>query len=325
MPRDASGNYTLPPGNPVLSDTVIESTWANSTLSDIAVQLNNVLTRDGVLGPTAPMKGVDGTEALPAWTFASQPNSGWYRTATYLGLSYNGVLRTQVDATAIQFFVQPRCALVPAGDSDLVNKKFLTDPGTGYLPLAGGTLTGALYSNVSVGAPNINANSSVNTNQLGTGSGNLLITAPTMSLQNSAARLEFNGTNFRPAVDASVNLGSSTERWATIYAFNFTGNALTATTASTVVNGATNQAGRPLAADPGADSQSVGIGGMVCARADLGAASQSWGTAVAMSPGVATLTLFTSSGGTPVQTIAYGTWRFIGNAQGANGFWIRIA
>ena len=65
MPRDISGVYTLPAGNPVVNGTVIESAWANNTLSDIATQLNDVITRGGALGPTAPMKFADGTVALP--------------------------------------------------------------------------------------------------------------------------------------------------------------------------------------------------------------------------------------------------------------------
>lgn len=54
MPRDSSGNYTLPIGNPVIDGTVIDVDWANPTMADIAVQLNNVLTRDGLLGYTVP-------------------------------------------------------------------------------------------------------------------------------------------------------------------------------------------------------------------------------------------------------------------------------
>lgn len=65
MPRDLSGNYTLPIGNPVVADTIIESAWANTTLSDVATQLGNVVTRDGKLGPLAnvPMGGTKFTGA----------------------------------------------------------------------------------------------------------------------------------------------------------------------------------------------------------------------------------------------------------------------
>jgi hypothetical protein len=79
MPRDGSGNYTLPPGNPVVDGTVIDTLWANPTLADIALQLNNVITRDGLLGPTAPVLFADGTVALPGISWSAQPSLGFYR------------------------------------------------------------------------------------------------------------------------------------------------------------------------------------------------------------------------------------------------------
>lgn len=82
MPRDASGNYTLPAGNPVENDTIIDVNWANPTMADIAVQLNNVFTRDGVLGPTAPFKLVDGSVTAPGLSFTSEPGLGLYREAS---------------------------------------------------------------------------------------------------------------------------------------------------------------------------------------------------------------------------------------------------
>lgn len=82
MPRDGSGNYTLPAGNPVVTGTLIESAWANPTMSDFAVQFNNVLTRDGLLGPVNPFKLADGAVATPGLTWNSEPGLGWYRSAT---------------------------------------------------------------------------------------------------------------------------------------------------------------------------------------------------------------------------------------------------
>ena len=79
MPRDSSGVYTLPLGNPVITNTTIDSTWANPTMQDIAAQLNNVLTRDGLLGPLGPMKIADGTVNAPGLTWNSEPGMGWYK------------------------------------------------------------------------------------------------------------------------------------------------------------------------------------------------------------------------------------------------------
>lgn len=47
MPRDASGNYTLPAGNPVVPNTIIATNWANTTMQDIADALTNSLSVDG--------------------------------------------------------------------------------------------------------------------------------------------------------------------------------------------------------------------------------------------------------------------------------------
>jgi hypothetical protein len=64
MPRNAQGVYTLPAGNPVVAGTLIETTWANPTMSDIAAALTGSLPRDG----SAPMTGpliLAGNAALP--------------------------------------------------------------------------------------------------------------------------------------------------------------------------------------------------------------------------------------------------------------------
>lgn len=47
MPRNASSTYTLPAGNPVVPGTIIATTWANTTLTDIATALTQSLSTDG--------------------------------------------------------------------------------------------------------------------------------------------------------------------------------------------------------------------------------------------------------------------------------------
>lgn len=51
--RDGSGTYTLPAGNPVSTGTTISSTWANTTLTDIATALSNSIAKDGQTVATA--------------------------------------------------------------------------------------------------------------------------------------------------------------------------------------------------------------------------------------------------------------------------------
>jgi len=79
MPRDSNGLYALPDVNPVGDGDIIEADWANTTMSDIAVQLNNVITRDGLLGFVEPTLLVNGSALLPALAFVTQPNLGLFR------------------------------------------------------------------------------------------------------------------------------------------------------------------------------------------------------------------------------------------------------
>ena len=54
MPYNGSGTYSLyTPGNPIVTGTTISSTTMNSTLSDVATALSNVITRDGQSPATA--------------------------------------------------------------------------------------------------------------------------------------------------------------------------------------------------------------------------------------------------------------------------------
>ena len=53
MSRNGTGIYSLPAGNPVVTNTTISSTWANSTLTDIATALTGSVASDG----QTPMTG----------------------------------------------------------------------------------------------------------------------------------------------------------------------------------------------------------------------------------------------------------------------------
>lgn len=101
MSRDGSGNYTLPVGNPVVSGTIIDVNWANPTMADIAQQLNNVVTRDGVLGPLVPIPMPNGTQALPGMSFKLAPGTGLWREAAKAGYSCHGVAAWYTDSTGL--------------------------------------------------------------------------------------------------------------------------------------------------------------------------------------------------------------------------------
>lgn len=55
MARNGSGTYVLPAGNPVITGSVVSSTWANNTLNDIASALTGSLSADGQTNPTAAL------------------------------------------------------------------------------------------------------------------------------------------------------------------------------------------------------------------------------------------------------------------------------
>lgn len=65
MPRNGSGTYNLPGGNPVVTQTLITSSWANTTMADLAAAISQSLSKDGQTVPTAnlPMGGFRHTGA----------------------------------------------------------------------------------------------------------------------------------------------------------------------------------------------------------------------------------------------------------------------
>lgn len=82
MPRDASGNYTLPAGNPVVGGTIITANWANPTMDDIGNELTNSLDREGRGGMLVAFKNIDGSVSAPGITWTNEPTSGFFREGT---------------------------------------------------------------------------------------------------------------------------------------------------------------------------------------------------------------------------------------------------
>lgn len=131
MPRDGSGNYTLPAGNPVVTGTTVSSAWANTTMSDVAVQLNNVLTRDGLLGPVGPFKLVDGAVATPGLAFNSEAGLGLYRigsnTLAVATQNATPLVLSSSDGSISQLRVSPRLPSgTPQGMLTLQNQPYGT-------------------------------------------------------------------------------------------------------------------------------------------------------------------------------------------------------
>lgn len=105
MSRNSSGTYTLPTGNPVVSGTVIEANWANSTLDDISAALTDSLSRSGKGGMSASLRIIDGSVSVPGLAFANETGSGAYRAAagdwylTVLGANIARLRASGVDVT----------------------------------------------------------------------------------------------------------------------------------------------------------------------------------------------------------------------------------
>jgi hypothetical protein len=80
MPRDSSGNYSLPSlGNPAVTGTPITIAWWNGTSTDMASAFTDSLSRSGLGGMLVPFTLVDGSVGTPAFAFQNEPNTGLYR------------------------------------------------------------------------------------------------------------------------------------------------------------------------------------------------------------------------------------------------------
>jgi hypothetical protein len=136
MSRDASGNFNLPAGNPVLTNTVIESQWANPTMADIAAGLTDSLSRSGKGGMAAPlaMGGYKITALAAATIGTDAPQALQLRDATF-----NRLFPCTSDATGNNY------SGVAVLTAPLVN-------GSTFLFVADKTNTGAMSLQVNAGA-----------------------------------------------------------------------------------------------------------------------------------------------------------------------------
>ena len=82
MPRDASGNYTLPSGNPVVVGTTIDASWGNGLGNDLVTVLTDSLSRSGDGGMLVAFKNASGLVSAPGITWVSEPTSGFYLNTT---------------------------------------------------------------------------------------------------------------------------------------------------------------------------------------------------------------------------------------------------
>lgn len=122
MPRNGSGTFNLVAGNPVTTGSLIQSTWGNNTLSDIASALTGSLSRDGQAAMTGPlpMGGQDiqnaanltvtgnATTGRLTLTDATMPVNGLYLpSANTVGLATASTQRGTVNGTGNWSLIAP--------------------------------------------------------------------------------------------------------------------------------------------------------------------------------------------------------------------------
>lgn len=145
MPRNSSGIYTLPAGNPVTAGTTIDATWANSTLSDLANEITNSLDRYGNGGMLASFRFSDGTVSAPGMSWINETTTGFYRAGT--GQMWVSVQSTQVAQFTVNGITLPAGKNIAIGGTLNVTG---TSAFTGAI-----TATGGVVGNVTGNATNV--------------------------------------------------------------------------------------------------------------------------------------------------------------------------
>lgn len=150
MPRNASGIYTLPGGNPVTPGDVIEADWANTTLEDVADALTNSLSRTGAGGMLAPFRIADGNISAPGLSYLNETNTGLYRSGS--GSTWMSVLGVNVaQFSTVGLTIPFGKALTAAGNASVAGTFGVTGATTlgSTLAVTGAiTATGGVTGNI---------------------------------------------------------------------------------------------------------------------------------------------------------------------------------
>lgn len=133
MPRNGSGNFSLTPGNPVISGTDISSSVHNTTMSDIASEITNSLAKDGQTVPTGnlPMGGFKHTGVSGGSSRNEYPSIGQIQdnSATWAGMAGG-------TANAVLLTVSPTIPAYVAGQS-FAYKALSTNTGALVISMGG--------------------------------------------------------------------------------------------------------------------------------------------------------------------------------------------
>lgn len=168
MPRNGTGTYNLPAGQPVTSGTVISSTTHNTLMADVANALTGSIAADGQTPATAniPMGGYKLTNVSSATARTEYPTSGQVQDGSIVSLTSVAGTANAITATAA-----------------VSMSAYAT--GQRFSFIVGTTNTGSTTININaIGAKTIKTNS---TQDLG--GGNLLA--------GTVAEIYYDGTNFQ--------------------------------------------------------------------------------------------------------------------------------
>jgi hypothetical protein len=103
MSRNGSGTYTLPAGNPVVTGTVISTTWANNTMNDLAAAITDSVAADGQTPMTGPLNLNSNkvTNLANATLTTDAVNYGQFSTPTFSGAVVCSSTLTVTGATVL--------------------------------------------------------------------------------------------------------------------------------------------------------------------------------------------------------------------------------
>lgn len=164
MSRNGSGTYNLPSGNPVVTGTTITSSWANTTLSDIANALTGSVASDG----QTPMSGTLNMGANQIINVADPTSAQAVATKAYvdsIGGDYLLVASNLSDVASATTARSNLSAAKSGANSDITSLTGLTTAlsvaqgGTGATTLAGANLPVTTAANTFTGTQTFNGTS----------------------------------------------------------------------------------------------------------------------------------------------------------------------
>jgi hypothetical protein len=126
MSRNGSGVYTLPAGNPVVSQTVISSSWANNTMNDLAAAMTDSVAADGQTPMTGPLN-VNSNKVVNlanATVATDAVNYGQFSTPTFSGAVVCSSTLTVTGATILG------STLIVGGNTSVTGTGSFTGGGT---------------------------------------------------------------------------------------------------------------------------------------------------------------------------------------------------